>query len=390
MKRTILQFSITLVLFSMGFISLAQVTISEDNYYRLGNYTDSVFLAAQTASDYPVEGADQSWDYAFLTPAGISITDHFDGTTDEDFSGATGFYQNDLTFQGMIIASNVYESVNENGWQVLGHRTTEVSYPIISITGGANDTLSFPGKTYIYETPNELMQFPLTWESEWSNTFDDTIDFVLTVGAFGLNQVPGIRKRTITDTREIVGYGDLILPKSDGTASEPMQVLLMKSTRFVVDSVFLGGQIAPPPLMAAFGLYQGATATSEGYLFYRPGFGSAVLAVDDTGEITFRPQGADFYTGTNDMTGFLNSTVYPNPASPGTSITIETASDVSQGYATIMDVTGRVVSKSAYNSGSENQVQLILPDHLSNGLHFYSLHNLEGREVYNGKLQINR
>ncbi|GJM32058.1 MAG: hypothetical protein DHS20C18_10590 [Saprospiraceae bacterium] len=375
---------------TLGVSGLAQVTIDESNYLRLSTYTDSLIDAiTPTSLALPSEGPNQVWDYSALVADETILTDHFGVDNDADFPGATSYYQNNLTFQGLIIPSYTYEAVDETGWSVIGSANTEVSYSITFLTGGPTDTLRFPGGNYLNEGENLLLDFPMAWQNQWTSQYVQNTPYELTIAAFGLDKVPGVRQRMYTANHEVVGYGELIIPTSDGTPSAPMEVLLMKAERIAVDSIFLGGAPAPAPLLTAFGLTQGGTISVVSYLFYKPGFGSAVLAVDEDEPsfYTYRPQAAAVSTGIAPLHQ-VEFNCFPNPAQAGQLVTIENENLASSGQVNIVDVQGRIMHTIAYETSSKHQLQLSIPDTFEEGLYFYQIYDDKGTQIGRGKLLV--
>lgn len=379
-----------LTLFLFAIALQAQVTIDQSNFLRGSAYTDTLANAMPTTLGAPSEGPDQVWDYSSLVVADFEYTEHFGVNSHPDFPTATSYYQNDLSFQGFLIQNFNYEAVNASGWSVVGQEIKDITYPIAAITGGPNDSLHFVGGNFAYPVPNELINFPVTYQDQWTTEITGNTPFELTVAAFGLNKTPGNRKRTVTTTREIVGYGELTMPTFDGTPSAPMEVLLMKTNTTAVDSVFLGGAPAPAPLMAAFGLIQGSTASVSDYLFYKPGFGSAVLfhSPDEPGEFSFRPQAAEIVSGVQEM-NLMQVRHFPNPIVKGQTLTIEMESPIAaEGQIRVVDLQGQVVHIVDFSASYDRSLKVQLPHDLTQGLYLYQVLENTGRLVGVGKVQV--
>lgn len=389
MKQTILQFTFSFFILFCATQVFAQVTIDETNYDRLGDYTDSVTFAQYSVLGNPSEGPDQFWDYSDLLSDGESVKEHFDATGNPDFPSATGSYQSNLDFQGLPIPNVNYERVDENGWHNLGGISEDISYNISFLTGGANDTLRFPGSVDLFDQPNELMNFPMTYEDQWTSITTGMFNFELTVAAFGLDKVPGNRKRVISSDREIVGYGQLVMPETDGSPSQPMDVLLMRTDVTVVDSVFLGGAPAPQPLLDAFGLVQGGEFTIAFYFFYKPDFNSSVLFMnaDFPSAVSYRPQAADAVNAVRN----INQTVlksFPNPILAGQTLIIQTENSIVSGSFNLTDLTGRVVHSVDFESGLDNQIQVNIPAGIGKGFYTYGINDKQNQPMGFGKILV--
>lgn len=286
---------IILCLFCFTFQSNAQPTLKNSNYPVPAGYLDVDYVKSGLIEE-PQGGANQVWDYSDISAGNRRETQYHDATNDQDFNNAHIYWRRNSAFQDFSFPYDAYEQVDETGHYQVGVRIIDTSYPITAITGGANDVLRFPPTIRLQEGQNFYLKFPMTYQSKWESNFVNYTDFELTVEAFGLNQVPGYNKSIITGTREVVGYGDIIIPMEDGTPSPPIEVLLIKSFTTAVDSFFLGGQPAPPALLAAFGLTQGSVSNSEEepyYSFYSPDFDNAVMALDFQDEFyLYRPSAA--------------------------------------------------------------------------------------------------
>ena len=389
MKQTILHVILGLVCLGFTVSGHAQVTIDQSNFLRGTAYMDTIVLSNSFTLGTPSEGPDQVWDYSSLVAGNIDVTEHIAVNNDPNFPNATSAYRSDLSFQGFPIQSYTYETVDANGWFVFGRDITDVTYSITAISGGPNDSLRFVGGDYLHSTPNELLTFPMNYGDVWTNVYTENTPFELTVGAFGLNKVPGNRKRTLTINREIAGYGKLTIPTRDGSPSAPMDVLLLKFSRTAVDSIFLGGAPAPPPLLAAFGLTQGSIVSDMAFLFYRPGFGSALLYynTDFPGEFEYRPQGAEVVSAVGE-TSLLPTRHFPSPITAGNWLTIELEKPIVDGTVTLTDLYGRTVTQTTVRGGQGNQFQLQIPAGASSGLYTYQLRNADSQLIGAGKIMV--
>ena len=386
MKQLFTFFLLSVVFFA--FQAPAQVTIDQSNFLRETEYTDSLVYAAPTTLGLPSEGPDQFWDYSSLTAEQLNYASHFTASN-SNIPEATSYYHNNLIFAGLTIPNKIYEVVDEDGWRVLGLNSTGITFPIEALTGGPTDSLGFPEVNETYNGENNLLDFPTTYETSWDSDYSRSTPFELTVAAFGLDHVPGFRKRIHHDVREIVGYGQLVIPKADGSPSDPIQVLLMKTVRNTIDSVFLGGAPAPAPLMAAFGLTQGSTNTSSTYFFYKPDFGSAVLFVDlEAPDLySYRTQAVDNYVAVNER-NLQQVKNYPNPISTGQVLTLETEAPLPSGQISITDLNGKLVYQNSTETGFGKKLQIRIPYYFTKGLHFYQIRDNTGELLAVGKVLI--
>ncbi len=391
MRSTILQ-SATLFYLLLGtFSTQAQVTITADNFQRQAEFIDTFAEVSLTGLSVPTEGENQLWDYSGLVKISDNFRDYFDATADPDFPEALNRRERDLAFQSFIIHSDAYEAIDENGWYNYGRYIEGIGHSITSISGGPTDSLFFIESADIFEGRINLVQFPMTYQDNWEGTYIETLNLELSIAAFGLNHTPGVQQRHISQTREVVGYGDLIIPDENGMPSPPMQVLQLKVAETATDSFFLGGAPAPDVLLAAFGLSQGATVTTDFYVFYKPGINTPVLDIEFVGNQAissfYHPGAANLATATNDVT-WATANSFPNPISAGENLTITLKEAPAKGSVLMMDATGKLVKQMNFENGHSDRITLCIPDTAIPGLHLLQIRDASGQAVGFGKVMI--
>ena len=151
--------------------------------------------------------------------------------------------------------------------------------PLASVTGGASDELTFVGNISQYDEPKR--EFPINYGDSWSSTSNTNYEFLLTVAAFGLNNVSGAAHEEEAINYSVSGWGTLRLPDVNGGPAIEHEALLLKSETTVTLTYFLGGAPAPAPLLAAFGLTQGATSTFKNYIFLVKGLEDRAFEISD-------------------------------------------------------------------------------------------------------------
>lgn len=390
MKTIFLHISILV----FGLISVcnlsAQITITAENFPRQATFADTFYSAAPPIVNYPNAGPDQVWDYSHLVADTFFVTNFISAENDVDFPGALNFYERNLVFQVFDLPSQQYDAMDDEGWFDLGRDMADITYPISFITGGANDKLRFVGNRTLYDGRHDVVKFPVTYGDKWTQSRREVVPFELTVAAFGLNAVPGVNVRISTQTREIVGYGTLIIPRIDGSPSEPMDVLLFDIQRTFVDSVYLGGAPAPQVLMDVFGLSQGQISSDHSMLFYRADFGSPVMNFTFGFDfVAYRPQ-AELGTSsiTEPIVKVLNS--FPNPVAAGQTLTIETGDHSLVGKLRIFDVSGKMVLGRDLNNTDQNNIQFQIPAQFVDGVYFFTISDAQNRPTATGKILINK
>lgn len=351
----------------------AQVVIDQSNFMRPAGFTDNGFQASATGVVTPSHGDNQTWDYSGLVNANPFATVWMDASGNTDFPTALNYRDQQLSFQGFPIPAQLYEAVDADGWYDLGRVLEEATFSITAISGGANDVLQFPAQVQEYEGRLNALDFPVEFEKTWTQSYIERTQFNLTVAAFGLDNAPGEAQRIHTQTRSVVGQGQLIIPDANGNPSGPLDALLIRIERSAEDSTFLGGAPAPAPLMSAFGLTQGSTVTEEYYAFYIEGFYHTPLNInlDDQGNVSsvfYRPSAAELATSIADGPNMDALRTYPNPIAAGETLTIALGNQTAV-TVEMVDMTGRTVASSSIKEVNAGQARINLPASLTSGIY---------------------
>ena len=372
----------------LSLFASAQVGITAADFPRAAGFTDSIYRTPVGTYVAPSEGPNQDWDYSALVEDSLFQNAWTDARMDANIPGAYNSRKNDLTFQGFPISSTSYEGLDEEGWFEVGRTITEAAYSITALTGGLSDTLRFLGANEIYEGRIDRVKFPLAYGDEWQGSETHREAFLLSIAAFGLNRTPGFRQRTNNEERSIVGHGMLTLPAVDGETLQPVRALLLKVKATMIDSTFLGGAPAPPALLAAFGLVQGAITTDSFYVFYTPGLGAPFFSwgtLDNT-DAFFRVQPArQPATGTRNQV-LSTAMVYPNPVASGQQITFQTERPVSAGEVVLLNAVGLQISRTVVSGGTV--FSLDIPAHCPAGIYVYQVRNQAKGITHAGKLLV--
>ena len=386
MKQQILHFTLCLCLLVLGDQVQAQVTITDD-FPRPGDFTDIRIAGDGTGITAPPEGQNQEWDYSWLTNEGTGFTTYTAVSGNPDFPEAYSSSNNNFGLQIFTTPSKVYYGFDADGWHTIGADSEQASFSLGLLTGLDQDSLHLLAGPRHYEGRLDFLQFPVTYGKTWTQTQIRTGHFEIDVALFGLEDTPGHQKLTFSHTREVVGEGTVRIPKTDGTPSEPIEVLLLKVNIAVVDSYFLAGEPAPEALLAGFFLTQGAISEAEDYYFYNPNYGAPVLWIRPESEVVqYSPTAADMVTSIEAIEP-ITTRYYPNPISAGQTLNIQTDHTLlKSGYVNITDLAGRSVYKTAYEPGYE--IQVPLPDTMLPSIYFYQIQDRQEKVMGQGKLMI--
>ncbi len=372
---------------------MAQVTIDQSNFPRPAGFVDPGLDASVAGVALPSEGIGQTWDYS-----GLVATDPFtltfeDATGDTDFPEALNYRNTTLSFQAFGMLGRVYDGLDASGWYDLGRAISDTTHSITAISGGPNDVLNFPDQMEDYEGRFDYLLFPVSYGNSWNPGHIELTHFNLTVAGFGLNNVPGVAKRIVSETRTVVGEGTLILPDAEGNPSGPLDALLIKLENFTrVDSFFLGGQLAPAPLLTAFGLTQGAVSTLSGaYVFYVPGYGKTALAItlNSSGgisNISYRPDVAGLATAIASASAPEMMHAFPNPVEAGGTLHFGLQNDGNT-LVELADVTGRTLLSTSV-AGNGTVGRLDIPSSFTPGIYTLVTRHLATGNVRTQKVSI--
>lgn len=384
-----------LVFFCLGFTSLfSQITIEQEDYLLPKDFVDTVFWAQSQTIAAPSEGPDQSWDYGSLMHTQTTFLEIKNAAGNPHYTNASGYWESYLSFSGLLIPIVTYDAVDQDGsYYYAGDFYKDTTHSITQISGGPNDILNFPERFDLYDGRIDIVQFPVEYANMWDGSRKESTAFNLTVEAFNINQVPGNRIRYQSETREVTGWGEIIIPDAEGNPGNPIEVLQIKVMQNTLDSFFLGGMPAPPNLLAAFGLTQGEEYTNTFYFFLTKGLHSNVLRINlfPTGEVSsasYRPSANNLVSNTSEFAVINDFNLYPNPVKAGTTVTIETGDQFSAGFITITDLTGRQVHQATIRNHAGQQMQLNLPTHLISGNYFYSIFDHSGTFIGSGKINL--
>lgn len=382
MKKTLL---LTLI-GTVATASQAQITLTMGNVAQSPTFQANVSEGSGTI-DAPGHGANRNWDYSTLQ-ADFSGPVNYRPATRTGFTGFTRYY-NGSAYLGMIpLPSEYYTHITAEGLFEVGSYKLPQAVGVGSFSGNNADSLKFAGSNNIFSSPAPLLKFPCTYGSTWNADHVFNTPFSLTVSAFFLNNTPGSQRQRVYKTDSVVGWGKLILPTSSGP-SNPADVLLIKTSKFYVDSYFLNGNPAPAALLTAFGLAQSDTSYQHSYEFYAAGGELPLLSIwmDEDWEafgFQYRSNGVFPLAGNSLQT--QSRQVYPNPVQAGQLLRFGLPAISSQVHVSILDMQGRQVHNWAGDAATAGN-GIRIPAALSPGRYIYSVTS-NGTLLQNGKITV--
>lgn len=381
----------TLFLFIIWCGASTQVTLTAENSTPPAGYTDSLYFGLTAGLAAPAGGAAQVWDYSNVQEDFLRIVDisNEEGNTflPEAQSGSPGR----LVFQVFSADAVHYIAADATGVYNTGRVITETTFPLTAITGNPDDTFVFLGDTVSYEGRVNELQFPMTYHDTYGNTRTERTNISLTVAAFGLSNAPVEARRYQTETRTVVGYGQVIIPLESQSASPPIDVLLIQTDRTAVDSFFLAGSVAPTALTDAFGVSQGMTSNDQSFMFHTPNLEAPVVRmnIDENGgvlDFIYRPRAADLVSGVNELStaSFITA---PNPVQRGQTLRVQVEEELREGSLRLLNLNGQLVSTPALQMNAQ-AYELQITDQLTAGLYFLQAYDKNGRLIRAKKIIV--
>lgn len=387
-----------ILLFAMVFFAspiFAQITIERLDYTLTsdGGMVNGWSMETDGAT-IPAEGANVVWDYsgqALINP--VSYTKE---PVDSDSTFTTANLREVTTGLALdLVEQDVYfyERLDDEGFRVLGRSVAALTLPAQTLTGGPNDTIAFLGSANVYEEPLYYIKFPLNFEDSWNTEINITGDYLMTVTAFGLNQVPASSNYNYVETNTVAGFGTLILPHPDGTGTVSMEALLLKSSTVRTDSFFLAGQPAPQVMLDALGLEQGLTETDTEYSFYAKGLNRSAMFIGvENGQIT-DSNIADEVKNVVSSFGFvppnlIATRVFPNPTTGDFQVNFE-KTDARNWTISLYNPLGQLMKQEIIDAPDGAVTgEISLPPSASAGLYQYVIRNADMRVRASGQVLL--
>jgi len=403
-KRMRKNYLLTLLAIVAGFVlSNAQIKLNVVNHLAPSNENDTLLFTSNIGLKAPSTGANQKWNYGHLKDSMESGLYFFTYTnwhagTNSNFPGATRYFvQGNLIAGQITLYTDIYENDNSKADAYVGGGVGyRQSFPIGSVTMGPNDSLVFPVQSDVYPQPDVILNYPATYNSNWSSKSRSITNFNLTVAAYSLNKTPGAKVTNRIRTDSVVGWGMLNVPYPTGGQSQYDSVLEVKESIMDLDSYYLGGSAAPAPLLSAFGLSNGARSGANRYIFYRTGHNEPLFEIfmDSAWK---KPQLAAYDAQYTVFMGIdlrgpesFASSAYPNPVS-NRSLNLQ-FNKTSPGVwtITISNIMGQTVNSVELSQGIGNiSTQVAMPPSAANGVYIYSIRAEDG-SVSQGKFLLNR
>ena len=303
------------------------------------------------------DGQWYTWDLTNISLAGYQYY--------AEFSTASGFTNATHANKAYIEAAptvkyetNLMFAIKNDGIKTYGERLDRQAYSLAAQTGNTADSLVIEKQDMMYSAPQIQMPFPCTMGTKWNATSNATMNLRITVTNLFLNNAPAERKTITISKNEVIGWGDLRIKRLDGKPSGTEQVLLVKNTISIQDSLFINGSPAPAALLAQAGITQGETRYVYQKSFYR-GFEMLPMCnitYTDSNfatikDVNMHSQRLNYPDNISEVSAGTMS-IYPNPSNGVFTIKLPEVNDNNWSY-TITDMSGKTVAQAAITNNNQ-------------------------------------
>ena len=382
---------LTLGLFQMN----AQMTFERTDFLaEVGDSPERVSLEFSPTLA-PSEGTNQNWVYTnipIINPGPFYL--NLDSYTGTSFSNAN-IFRNTIDFNNagpseVPLDEIVYELLNEDEYSRVGSTYLPFPVDVSPLTGMAGDSLNFIETSIELEEPDYYAWFPMEYGDERESNFKVTNNALLTVAAFGINQVPFATETTTISIYEVAGSGTLFLTDPDDQSVVELEALLMKTTYYRQDSFLLGGALAPPALVAAFGVAQGQTSQTEDYYFWVKGLSAPALSISMEERTVWMASDLEVITSTQEVdNNAIPLNYYPNPTNGQLNLEFEKTTKEPWVFSIYNSLGQKVFDHQITQPNGNVNESITLGKQIHIGNYLYVLHNEDRKIMSSGGLQIN-
>ncbi len=329
-----------------------------------------------------VAGPNQAWDYRALTPVGAPYTRAFaPALVNAAYPVATLGRAYTVALGPLLIQGDQFNGFTGAGFVEFGAALAAQAFSLGSFSGNPSDSLAFPAQNLINTPPLVLQELPSTAGTTQNQFRRLATTFRITVGAFGISRAPGRYVQRFTHLDSVIAWGTIRVPVAGQPGgSAPVPVLLRRSYIIEQDSFYVAGQPAPPALLAALGLTQGASSRTVFDSFLRESSPQPVAQVSylnaarTQGEIYVSAE-ANLPLRAPALLTEAEAALWPNPVIAGEAVRVDINGLTQRVPATLHDGLGRVVFAPELHPGGA----LPLPAALAPGTYLLAADLPDGR-----------
>ena len=257
------------VLACLPAITQAQITINQTTFTF---WTPDVDTVKKTINVAPAQatGGNQQWDFSATTYGADTTITHVASII---AIPPSTFYTNIKYAVGdFVLDARALCNIDQSAYKSVGELVvTRQAYPLIGPGSMPTDSVVFPVQTGVYTSARPIINFPATQNSVWTSSYVIPTQFELTYQAGFYNQAPGYRNSAVTTHDTVTGWGTMRVVRYDGTISDWIDVLQVRSHKHQVDTFYASGILIPDLLLGYVGTKQQDTTDSYHIRYYRVG-----------------------------------------------------------------------------------------------------------------------
>jgi hypothetical protein len=391
-------FTLTFLFLSLTYLIQAQITLNHWEYSLNPNDTFQLQLVNNASNSFPTEGVNQTWDYSAATLGSI-INISFTPTDISTQMNIPNANTQRIWFQRDFLGNSVDTMIfatDDRGFFVEGIKEPGFAQNIASFTGGSSDSLIKMASTEAWTSPLPWVECPLDYADTSTVVATRTSTYFLSVASQNLANYEIERRRTMTHSYSVIGWGDLILTNPTTMMPDTFEVLLQRRHRIPVDSFYdASGALVSSSILNLFNLTQGSINDGWTYYeFYTRGPNASSLTFEspygNLSPSSIYSSGDLFEEGFNVSTispTFIEvpHRIFPNPVT-NHQFQLEIDKTSAENWSiSIHNVTGQLIQQETISS---NTSQIELNNNMPNGTYIYSINDEKGKFVATGKLNL--
>lgn len=368
----------------------AQITIDQSSYPALVIAADT-FGSIQGGAPSLDTGTNREWDFTGVAYENVKYYSEQMTATNPNLPNATWWERRSYkpgTLDSIRFQTRRWSGITPAGLMRIGEDMDRKAIWLGQFGGtfSAGDSLVILQQDVPYSPAYPLIKFPATYNSNWTAGFDFVVNMELTYANAGLNKAPFVYKSHIDYEFDIPGWGKALTKKFDGTLGEA-EVLMERISGTTTDSFLLNGSPAPINILSSLGLTQNKVTNNyfdelfrinevNALVLYLYGQDNTFQNVQSSQVQMLRLWPANVKAVSKDG----SMSLYPNPVNGDRKLTIKLSNPPSTNSDyKITRIDGAVVSTGKFAASGKNELEILLPASITNGIYWLTLTNNEGK-----------